>query len=231
MFPLKDTVQSRSVPLVTWGIILLNALVFFYELSLPEEQLELFFYALGMVPARLSADPWGACPTLFTSMFLHGGWLHFLGNMWVLFLFGDAAEDRMGSVRYLVFYLLCGLAADLAQYAASPYSTVPGIGASGAIAGVMGAYFVLFPTAQVLTLIPILFIPFIVEVPAVFYLAIWFMTQFFHGTLSLVSAQTYEGVAWWAHVGGFVAGIALLPVFKKSRREYRRYYADEYYPW
>jgi membrane associated rhomboid family serine protease len=164
-------------------------------------------------------------------MFLHGGWTHFIGNMWVLYLFGDAVEDRMGPARYLVFYLLCGLAAGLTHYFTNPLSSVPTVGASGAIAGVMGAYLVLFPKAQVFTLIPILFIPFFVQIPAVVFLGIWFASQLVSGTLSLVSQPSYEGVAWWAHVGGFVAGIVLLPLFKKSPEQYRRFYADEYWPW
>jgi membrane associated rhomboid family serine protease len=183
-----------------------------------------------MVPARLGADP-DAYWTVLTCMFLHGGWMHFIGNMWVLFLFGDAVEDRMGPARYLVFYLLCGLAAGLTHYLTNPTSPVPTVGASGAIAGVMGAYFVLFPTARVITLIPVFFFPFLVEIPAVVYLGVWFASQLFSGTLALVGPQYYEGVAWWAHVGGFVAGIALLPLFKKSRKQYRRYYPDEYWPW
>jgi membrane associated rhomboid family serine protease len=230
MIPIQDTVQSRSVPLVTWGIILLNGLVFLYELSLPPERLEALIGVLGMVPARLGDDP-DSWWTLLTCMFLHGGWTHFIGNMWVLYLFGDSVEDRMGPVRYLAFYLLCGLAAGLTHYFTNLGSTVPSLGASGAIAGVMGAYFVMFPTARVLTLVPVFFIPFFIEVPAVVYLGIWFASQLFSGTLSLVSTQYYEGVAWWAHVGGFVAGIVLLPLFKKSRKQYRRYFADEYGPW
>jgi membrane associated rhomboid family serine protease len=232
MIPIKDTVRSRDLPLVTWGIILLNGLVFLYELSLPPEHLEALVAALGMVPARLGADP-RACWTLLTCMFLHGGWLHFLGNMWMLYLFGDAVEDRMGPARYLVFYLLCGLAAGLTHYVTNPASWIPTIGASGAIAGVLGAYVVLFPTAQVLTLVPVLFFPFIIQIPAVFYLGVWFVSQLFSGTLSLLSTEHDEGagVAFWAHVGGFVAGMVLLPLFKKSRKQYRRYYADEYRPW
>jgi membrane associated rhomboid family serine protease len=230
MFPLKDTVQSRNVPLVTWGLILVNGLVFLYELSLPQQKLEHFIGTFAMIPARLTADP-GAYWTALTCMFLHGGWMHFIGNMWVFYLFGDAVEDRMGSAPFLVFYLLCGLAASLVHYLTNSTSTLPTLGASGAIAGVLGAYFVLFPTARVLTLIPVLFFPFIVEIPAVVYLGIWFGSQLLSGTLSLASTQYYGGVAWWAHVGGFVAGIVLLPVFKKSRKQYRRYYADEYRPW
>jgi membrane associated rhomboid family serine protease len=230
MIPIQDTVPSRSVPLATWGLILLNGLVFLQELALPPDRLERLVALLGMVPARLGRDP-DAWWTLLTCMFLHGGWTHFVGNMWTLYLFGDNVEDRMGSARFLVFYLLCGLAASLTHVLTDPSSSIPTVGASGAIAGVLGAYFLLFPTARVITLVPVLFWPFIVEVPAVFYLGIWFVSQLFSGTLALIGPGYYEGVAWWAHVGGFVAGLALLPVFKKPRRQYRRAYPDEYWPW
>ncbi|MDB5306543.1 MAG: Rhomboid family protein [Gemmataceae bacterium] len=230
MIPIKDTVQSRGVPAATWTIILLNGLVFFYELSLPPDQLGMLLTELGMVPARLGSDP-NAYWTLLTCMFLHGGWTHVVGNMWALYLFGDNVEDRMGSARFLLFYLLCGLIASLTHYAAAPSSPVPTVGASGAIAGVLGAYFVLFPTARVITLVPVFLIPFLFEIPAVVYLGFWFVSQLLSGTLSLVNPHSYQGVAWWAHVGGFAAGIVLLPVFKLSRRQYRRYYPDEYRPW
>jgi membrane associated rhomboid family serine protease len=230
MFPLQDTVQSRGVPLMNWGLILLNGLVFLYELSLPPDRLEQLIGALGLVPARLWAGP-GAYGTLLTCMFLHGGWTHFIGNMWTLYLFGDNVEDRMGPARYLAFYLLCGLAAGLTHAVTNPDSQLPSVGASGAIAGVLGAYFVMFPTARVVTLVLVFVFPFVFEIPAVIYLGLWFVSQLFSGTLSLVGPQDYEGVAWWAHVGGFVTGIVLLPVFKKSREEYRRYYPDEYWPW
>jgi membrane associated rhomboid family serine protease len=230
MIPIQDTVPSRSAPLVTWGLILLNGLVFLQELALPPERLEQLVALLGMVPARLGHDP-EAWWTLLTCMFLHGGWMHFVGNMWTLYLFGDNVEDRMGSARFLVFYLLCGLAAGLTHVLTDPNSSITTIGASGAIAGVLGAYFLLFPTARVITLVPVFFWPFIVEVPAVFYLGVWFVSQLFSGMLALIGPEYYEGVAWWAHVGGFVAGLALLPVFKKPRRQYRRSYADEYWPW
>jgi membrane associated rhomboid family serine protease len=230
MFPIQDTVQSRSVPLVTWGLILLNGLIFLQELALPPERLEQLIALLGMVPARLGSDPEGWW-TLLTCMFLHGGWMHFIGNMWTLYLFGDNVEDRMGPARFLVFYLLCGLAAGLTHYLTDPASSIPTIGASGAIAGVLGAYFLLFPTARIITLVPVFIFPFIVEIPAVFYLGVWFVSQLFSGTMSLVSTQYYEGVAWWAHVGGFVAGLALLPLLNKPGEQYRRYHADEYWPW
>lgn len=230
MFPLQDTVQSRGVPLVTWGIILLNGLVFLYELALPPEALEQLIAELGLIPARLGSEP-EAYWTVFTCMFLHGGWMHFISNTWMLYLFGHAVEDRMGAVRYLTFYLLCGLAASGTHYLASPASSVPTIGASGAIAGVLGAYFVLFPLARIITLVLVFIFPVLIEVPALVYLGIWFASQVFSGTLAVANPQSYEGVAWWAHVGGFVAGMVLLPVFKQSRQQYRRYYADEYWPW
>jgi membrane associated rhomboid family serine protease len=230
MFPIQDTVQSRSIPLATWGLILVNGMVFFQELTLPPKQLEQLIALLGLVPARLGSDAQGWWP-LLTCMFVHGGWLHFLSNMWTLYLFGDNVEDRMGSVRYLLFYLLCGVAGNLTHCLTNAASPVPTIGASAAIAGVLAAYFVLFPTARILTLVPILFVPLVVEVPAVFYIGLWFLSQLFSGTLSLVAPENYQGVAWWGHIGGFVAGVALLPAFQKPSQRYRRYYADEYWPW
>jgi membrane associated rhomboid family serine protease len=230
MFPIQDTIHSRSVPLVTWAIILINGLIFFYEVSLPPEQLETFAAALGLVPARLRTDL-DAYVTMFTCMFLHGGWTHFIGNMWMLYLFGDNVEDRMGSGRFLTFYLLCGLAASAAHYITDTTSDVPTIGASGAIAGVLGAYFLLFPMARVLTLVPVLIFPFFFEMPAMFFIGVWFISQLFSGTLSLMSTQFYSPVAWWAHIGGFLAGMALMPLFVQSRTRYRRDFADEYWAW
>jgi membrane associated rhomboid family serine protease len=230
MFPLQDTVQSRSVPIVTWIIILLNGVAFLYELALPVDQLERFLFLVGMVPARIGDDP-SSYWTMLTSMFLHGGWVHFIGNMWMLYLFGDNVEDRMGPVRYLLFYLLCGLAAGMTHYLTNPTSPIPTIGASGAIAGVLGAYFLLFPAARVLTLVVIIIFPFFFEIPALVYLGIWFAMQLFSGTLASLSQQQIGGVAWWAHVGGFVAGMILLPLFKKSEEDYRDNYPDEYWPW
>lgn len=230
MIPILDTLPSRRVPAVTWMLIVLNSLAFFYELSLPPRELEVFLRLVGMVPARLQADP-AAVWTLLSSMFFHAGWLHFLGNMWTLWLFGDNVEDRLGPVHYLLFYLLCGLAAGWAQFAAQPDSPLPAIGASGAIAGVLGAYFAMFPTARIITLVPLLFVPLFFEVPAVVYLGVWFVLQLFSGVLSLGGASEAGGIAWWAHVGGFVAGLLLLPVLRLPAAEYRRYHADEYWPW
>ena len=235
MIPIQDTVPRRSPPLVTYVLIMVNTAVFLFELWLPEPQLERLLYLFGMVPARYSHPEWAAAlgfplddywPFL-TSMFLHSGWLHFLGNMWFLWLFGDNVEDRMGPWRFLAFYLLCGLAAGLTHWFTNQHSTVPAIGASGAIAGVMGAYLVMFPLARIVAVVPIFFYPAFVEIPAFFYLLFWFFMQFFSGTLSLVAPSAGGGVAWWAHVGGFAAGIVLLPLFRRSRRHYRRFMRDE----
>lgn len=205
---------------MTWGLILINALVFLHESSLGRGRLEEFYEHYGLVPAQVGAG-WGGGPAevaedfwpFLTMMFIHGGWIHLLGNMWTLYLFGDNVEGRMGPGRFLVFYLLCGLAAGGAQYFTNPDSAVPAIGASGAIAGVMGAYLVLFPHARVVTIIPIFIFPLFVQFPAFFYLGFWYLTQLLNGTMAIHDEMAVGGVAWWAHVGGFAAGIALLPVF------------------
>ncbi len=231
MIPLKDTVQARSFPFVNWMLISANVLVFFWVLSAGSHA-EALVTALGVVPARLLSRPsLGEAGTLISGMFLHGGWMHLFSNMLALYIFGDNVEDRMGSGRYLVFYVLCGLAAALAHIFFNAGSTIPAIGASGAISGVLGAYLLLYPTARVITLIPILFLPWIVEIPAVFYLGVWFASQLLNATFSTLSGvQALGGVAWWAHVGGFVAGIVLVRLFLVNRPARRRYY-DEYYPW
>jgi membrane associated rhomboid family serine protease len=167
-------------------------------------------------------------------MFLHGGWFHIISNMWILFIFGDNVEDRMGSGRYLLFYLISGLAAAFVQVLTNPASQIPAIGASGAIAGVLGAYFLLYPRSRVITLIPIFFIPWIVEIPAIFYLGFWFVSQLFSGVAALRLPQEVAmgGVAWWAHIGGFVFGIVFYRLFTPRRhRVYTHRYPDEYFPW
>jgi membrane associated rhomboid family serine protease len=232
MFPIQDNVPSRSVPWVTWTLIALNALVFLQEVALPAAQLERLVQLLALIPAELLAEPWRHWPTLVTSMFLHGGWLHILGNMWTLYLFGDNVEDRMGPARYLIFYLLCGMAAGLTHALTMPASTTPTLGASGAVAGVLGAYLLLYPGARIVTLILIVFLPIFVELPALVFIGIWFLTQLYSGTLALLlPAESFGGVAWWAHVGGFVMGMLLLPLCKKPQQHYRRRYPDEYWPW
>ncbi len=234
MFPIRDTIPSRNPPIATWLLILINSLVFFFELGMPPQELEQFFRLFGLVPARFTHPGWAVFFGLpadnywpfLTSMFLHAGWLHIIGNMWALWIFGDNVEDRMGPVRFLIFYLLCGLAAALVQWFTNPNSTVPTVGASGAIAGVMGAYFFLFPYSRVVVLAPILFFPVFFELPAITYLGFWVLTQVFGGTLSAVIPV--GGIAWWAHVAGFAAGIALHFLFIRRGRAYRPPCRDEY---
>jgi len=222
MIPLRDVIPSRTTPYITVTIIGLNALAWLFEVSLPHEDLNQFLATFGVVPAYF------AWPTLITSMFLHGSWSHVIGNMWYLWIFGDNVEDRVGHGRFILFYLLCGLAAALGQVAIEPDSTLPTIGASGAIAGVMGAYFVLYPHSRVLTLIPWIFIQ-IVELPAIFLLGFWFLMQLFSaGTVAVTAASHGSGgVAFAAHVVGFVVGVGGVFVFRKRQLdpwEPREYY-------
>ncbi len=216
MIPLYDTLRSRRFPIVNWMLIILNGMAFYYELKLGEEGLFRFIHIWGLIPSQLASTPAAAWPTLFTSMFLHGGWFHILSNMWVLFIFGDNVENRMGSGRYLVFYMLCGIAAALTQTYLSMTSTMPVIGASGAIAGVLGAYLVLFPRSRIASLVPIFFIFTIVEVPAVLFLGFWFVSQLFSGWQSLHGADM-SAVAWWAHIGGFIFGMFAVHFFVQRR--------------
>jgi len=209
MIPLRDVIPSRSTPYITITIIALNALAWFFELALPHDTLNQFLTVYGVVPAYFSA------PTLITSMFLHGSWSHVLGNMWYLWIFGDNVEDRVGHGRFIVFYLLCGIAAAAGQVAVDPNSTLPTIGASGAIAGVMGAYFVLYPHSRVLTLIPWIFLQ-IVELPATVLLGFWFVMQLFSaGTIAMTTSSRGGGVAFAAHVVGFVVGMGAVFLFRK----------------
>ncbi len=220
MIPLRDVIPSRTRPYVTIAIITLNTLAFLYELSLGRLVNELVA-VFGLVPANFTLT------TVFTSMFLHGGFLHFAGNMLYLWIFGDNVEDRVGHGRFVAFYLLCGTAAALAQTAAAPQSQIPMVGASGAIAGIMGGYFVLYPKSRVLTLLPIFIFWQVIEVPAIFFLGMWFLMQFLAGVGSI--AQTtgdVGGVAFWAHVSGFVAGIALVYLLRRPERERVEWWND-----
>jgi membrane associated rhomboid family serine protease len=242
MIPLRDTIRSYNFPVVNWLLIILNSLVFLYEISLPSTRLDQLILAFGVVPARMHLnDPLllllNPLPllTLFTSMFLHGGWIHILGNMWFLYIFGDNVEDRMGSARYFVFYLMSGVIAGLAQIFMSPASQAPAIGASGAIAGVLGAYLLMFPAARIITLIPIIIIPWFVEIPAIFFLGLWFIAQLISGFQSVnitQAASNLGGVAFWAHIGGFIFGALFYRLFIPHRHSaYLRQYPDEYWPW
>ena len=248
MFPIKDTVPSRSFPIVNWLLIAANLLVFvLVELPLGSRQLSRLVLTFGVVPAQCAAPFLTARPTaalaagrgllagcglpLLSSMFLHGGWFHLISNLWALYIFGDNVEDRMGSGRYLVFYLFSGVVAGLTQVAADPVSQVPAIGASGAIAGVLGAYLILYPSARVITLVPLFFLPWFIEIPALVYLGVWFASQFLSGVASLDVAAG-GGVAYWAHIGGFVCGLVLVWVLARpARRRSYRAFADEYRPW
>ncbi len=216
MIPLRDVIPSRSTPYITVTLIALNALAWFYELALPNDVLPVFLQAYGVVPAAFSP------PTLISSMFLHGSWLHVIGNMWCLWIFGDNIEDRMGHGRFIVFYLLCGIGAALGHIAMDPHSTLPTIGASGAIAGVMGAYVVFFPRSRVLTLVPLIVYYEIIEVPAFVLLGIWFLMQLFSAGAIAVTASTQSGgVAFAAHVAGFVMGVIAVFVFRWPERRHR----------
>ena len=211
MIPLRDTIPSRRVPVVNHALIVANVGVFLYQVSLGS-RMEAFILAHGMVPRALSVR------TLLTSMFLHGSWFHVLANMLYLWIFGDNVEDRLGHARYATFYLLCGGAAGVAQALTDPHSTIPMVGASGAIAGVTGAYLLFYPRARVVTLVPILFFVRVVEVPAVFFLLLWFAMQLAAGLQALGSRESLGGVAFWAHVGGFATGMVLGPLLARRAR-------------
>ncbi|NQU11559.1 rhomboid family intramembrane serine protease [bacterium] len=216
MIPIRDENPTRTTAYFTVGLIVINVLVFLYELALPgPAHLEAFVADFALVPVALTQGPTVAdYGTIFTSMFLHGGLAHLLGNMLYLWIFGNNIEDACGHRRFLVFYFACGVAAAAAQVAVNPGSTVPMVGASGAISGVLGAYVLLYPRARVLVLIPILIFLKFVRVPAVLLLVVWFLMQLLSGWATLDQGQG-GGVAFWAHIGGFVAGLALIPLFKR----------------
>jgi membrane associated rhomboid family serine protease len=222
--PLRDNNPTRIVPYVTYVIIVLNILVFLYELSLEPNELQAFFQTWAVVPRRLTASfmgepsglPFPAWITLITSQFMHGGFLHIAGNMLFLWVFGNNIEDKLGHIKFILFYLACGVLASLAQWFFGAYSEIPSLGASGAIAGVMGAYILRFPQAKVLTLIPLGFFLTTFRIPAVFFLGFWFLQQALYGVASLNAPSNIGmeggGIAYWAHAGGFVFGAVLGPL-------------------
>jgi len=217
MFPLKDTQPSYSRPVVNIMLIAVNVLVFLFEYSLGPRTLNAFVEYYGLVPDHFQLS------RVFTAMFLHAGWMHVLGNMLFLWVFGQKIEDLLGHGKYLVFYLLCGIVAALGQTVANPYSTIPMVGASGAIAGVMGAYLIKFPRARILTLVFIVFFVTTIEIPAPIMLGFWFVTQLFNGLGSIARTHVSQGgTAFFAHIGGFVAGMALVKVMGSSDRYNRR---------
>ncbi len=216
MIPLRDTQPSTAYPVVNHTLIGLNVLVYLLQIG-QGDGLERFVYIYGLVPARYSVDQVGRyfssgqqLFSLVSFMFLHGGFWHLLGNMWSLYIFGDNVEDRLGAVRYLAFYLLCGMASGASHLLFNVHSNIPVIGASGAIAGVMGAYVLIHPRARILTLVPLFFIPLFFEIPAFFFLGIWFVMQFINAA---GSHAANSAIAWWAHIGGFVFGMIFLKAF------------------
>ncbi|HPA15848.1 MAG TPA: rhomboid family intramembrane serine protease [Desulfobacterales bacterium] len=216
MIPIRDTIPSKNYPVVNITLIGVNVVIFLLELA-QGPGLDRFIYIYGLVPARYTLPQISIhfsvsqqILSFLSFMFLHGGFWHLLSNMWSLYIFGDNVEDRLGPFRYLVFYLLCGLLSGLSHLFLNLYSNMPTIGASGAIAGVMGAYFILYPAARILTLIPIFIIPYFIEIPAFFFLGFWFLLQF----LSAAGSRAdISGIAWWAHIGGFIFGIIFLKLF------------------
>lgn len=216
MIPIRDTISSKNYPVVNSLLIGINGLVFLAQMG-QQGSLERFFYIYGLVPARYSIGPISdyfsfgqQLFSLVSFMFLHGGFWHLLGNMWTLYIFGDNVEDRLGHARYLLFYMLCGLTSGLSHMLLNLHSNVPTIGASGAIAGVMGAYFLLYPRSKILTLIPIIIIPYFIEIPAYLFLGFWLLLQFINAA---GSQGTAAGIAWWAHIGGFIFGMLFLKLF------------------
>lgn len=214
MIPLRDSQPSHSFPAVTGVLIVINVLVFLYQFSLDDYSLNVFFADWAMIPARFQVSG------LVTSMFLHGGWMHLIGNMWFLWIFGDNVEDVLGRMKYVVFYLASGVAASAAHLISNPNSDLPSVGASGAIAGVMGAYLLKFPHARIVTLLPIIIFFTTIEVPAWLMLVYWFVIQIFSGFGDIASSTgaTKGGVAWFAHIGGFLAGMALVTVLRPHER-------------
>ncbi len=226
MIPIRDRNPSGTFPLVTISIIIINVLVFLFELSLGRK-LDSFLFQYGVIPLKVIYSSDIPASTFVNTyfpflsyMFLHGGFIHLIGNMWYLWIFGDNIEDTLGRFKFIVFYLLCGIGSAIVHVYFNSRSGIPCIGASGAIAGVLGAYMVTFPRARVLVIIPLFIMWEMIELPAVVVLGFWFLIQFFTGTASISSIKGGGGIAWWAHVGGFVLGIILIKIFPKSRYRY-----------
>jgi membrane associated rhomboid family serine protease len=218
VFPIRDSVTRTREPVVVWTIIGINAVIFLYQLGLGSTELQDFLYRHGLVPLRYFDPVWakevGLSPTdltpLLTNTFLHAGWLHIIFNLWTLYIFGPALEDRLGGMRFLILYLLSGIAASLTHAVFNAGATMPVLGASGAIAGVIAAYALRFPHAWVRVLVPVLFVPLFFSIPAMVFAGIWFLMQLIQGTSALFAPFGIGGIAWWAHIGGFVAGWLLL---------------------
>jgi membrane associated rhomboid family serine protease len=224
MIPLRDNTRSRTFPMVNISLIAINFIVFFKEISISNDALSQLTLTYGLIPARVASGLAAGAPFLslaapfITAMFLHANWLHIIGNMLYLWIFGDNVEDRVGHLPYLFFYLGVGVAGSITYIIASPGSQVPIIGASGAIAGILGAYFILYPKAKVLTLLPLLFFITLVEIPAIWFLLLWFGMQVLNGFTTSLAA---DSVAWWAHIGGFVTGAALIKLFAADSERFK----------
>jgi membrane associated rhomboid family serine protease len=225
MIPLRDNNPRNSFPWITLALIAANSAIFFREAFASETEIKVLFASYGLIPTRatgfFSGEPVSPSAAIFpfvTSMFLHGGWMHLIGNMWFLWIFGDNVEDRTGHLSYLFLYLASGLAGSVGHVLFSPDSTVPTVGASGAISGVMGAYLITFPRARILTLVPIIVFLTTVEIPAYLILIYWLLLQFLSGVASLAADTGQGGVAWFAHVGGFVVGVPLMLALRRRRR-------------
>jgi hypothetical protein len=223
MIPLRDENPSQTTPYVTWFLVAANVIAFVVELMAPDQSS--FIHDWALIPARLTLalhygnePPLAPALTILTSMFLHGGWLHLLGNMWYLWIFGDNVEDRLGHLRFLLFYLAAGVIAALLHWATNEGSRGPTLGASGAIAGVLGAYLVAYPHARVVTLVPFFVFIRIMSLPAVLVLGLWFVFQFFSGALTLAYGGSGGGIAWWAHIGGFAFGVLTMLAVRAFRR-------------
>jgi membrane associated rhomboid family serine protease len=230
MLPVGNAVPVREQSVVTWGLIAANCIVFLVQINLSPWELESFIARLALVPARYFDDGSMAIADYLpfvSNMFLHGGWLHLILNMWTLWMFGPAIEDRLGRGRYFTFYVACGLLASVTHAFFNPTSTIPALGASGAIAGVLGCYIRLFPWARLVVLVPVLFLPLFFDVPAIVFAGLWFMMQLLQGTVELFSPSTGGGIAWWAHIGGFVGGLLFAGVLRPPRTRRRPYFADE----
>ena len=228
MFPLHDNIPSKSFPIINWLIILTNLGIFLYSVFfLDQQQAEAVIYKYGLIPDQVRFGGLTSINEIritlvrpfFSNMFLHGGWGHIISNMWILFIFGDNVEDRMGKIGYFMFYILCGLIASLTHFILHRHSGVPAIGASGAISGVMAAYMFMFPKSNILSLVPIIIVPLFIPIPAIIYIGIWFVGQLLSGASSLMLSANATGIAFWAHIGGFLGGLLIYRLFDTSRSE------------
>ncbi|RME92948.1 MAG: rhomboid family intramembrane serine protease [Candidatus Hydrogenedentota bacterium] len=235
MLPLRDTAPIYRTPWVTWFLIFINLVVFLFEISLPPDVLNHLLYYFALIPRSISDPDWamahGMDPkpyfTFYTNTFLHGSFFHIFSNMWTLWIFGDNVESKMGHGRFFLFYSLCGVLASITHYSLYSDSTVPALGASGAISGVMGAYMLLFPLSRIIFLVPIFIFPFFFEWPALVFIGFWFFMQFFYGTTTFLLGDHATNIAFWAHIGGFVAGIILYRFFLIGAQQF--HYPEQYY--